>query len=214
MEPIDKAWVIRTYPQTKVMAQYVLYLIANKTEGPDTSVQDKPEHASGSSNAVHTTDEEMSVGAGMIYGPAEHDTCKSESHFFSVSAWAWRGLVMFNRFLGDSDAVSDPGMVATVATAITKIDTALAAATALSLVRDSNGSAFFLPPYAAVNFTPYSSMVGGDGYAGGASYSNFRYFSEMLSSGYFPEEVEAAMNIFRESHTGTLSGMTRFRDHL
>ena len=46
------------------------------------------------------------------------------------------------------------------------------------------------------------------------SYANFRYFAEMLSSGYFSDDIAHAISDFRESHTGTLSGMTRFLDHL
>ena len=47
-----------------------------------------------------------------------------------------------------------------------------------------------------------------------ASYSNFRYFSEMLSSGAMDSEFATAMMDFRETHGGTLSGMTRYTDHL
>ena len=36
-----------------------------------------------------------------------------------------------------------------------------------------------------------------------------RYFSEMLSSQFMGDEVDGALNSFRESHGGTLSGMTR-----
>ena len=36
----------------------------------------------------------------------------------------------------------------------------------------------------------------------------------MLSSEFFNTDVANAINDFRESHTGTLSGMTRFIDHL
>ena len=44
--------------------------------------------------------------------------------------------------------------------------------------------------------------------------ANFRYFSEMLSAQFLGGEIDEALNEFRESHSGTLSGMTRFRDHL
>lgn len=39
-------------------------------------------------------------------------------------------------------------------------------------------------------------------------------YSEMLSSGFLDDPVAQALNDFRESHTGTLSGMTRYTDHL
>jgi hypothetical protein len=38
-----------------------------------------------------------------------------------------------------------------------------------------------------------------------------RYFSEMLSAQFLGPEIDGALNEFRESHGGTLSGMTRFR---
>lgn len=36
----------------------------------------------------------------------------------------------------------------------------------------------------------------------------------MLSAQFMGHEVDLALNMFRETHSGTLSGMTRFRDHL
>jgi hypothetical protein len=87
----------------------------------------------------------------------------------------------------------------------------------------ASGKPFFVPPFASRNFTPYTSMTqssdihdqsGQSGFGGGASYSNFRYFSEMLSAQFLGGEIDEALNEFRESHSGTLSGMTRFRDHL
>ena len=47
-----------------------------------------------------------------------------------------------------------------------------------------------------------------------SSYSNFRYYSEMLSAGFMAPGVAGALMNFREAHGGTLSGMTRFTDHL
>jgi len=47
-----------------------------------------------------------------------------------------------------------------------------------------------------------------------ASYSNFRYYSEMLSSGALSPADAASLMDFRETHGGTLSGMTRYTDHL
>ena len=44
--------------------------------------------------------------------------------------------------------------------------------------------------------------------------SNFRYYSEMLSSGFMTSEMSTALMDFRENKGGTLSGMTRFTDHL
>ena len=160
---------------------------------------------------------------GLIVGPAEHDTCSSEAAFFSINAWTWRGWVEISRFLNDvasspSASGIDPASAAafksTLDGRIAVLAAALNAAADASLVLNpTTGKAFFMPPWAFRNYTPYNSM-NDDGYAGGAPYSNFRYYAEMLSSGFFSTTIETAINDFREAKTGTLSGMTRFRDHL
>ena len=68
--------------------------------------------------------------------------------------------------------------------------------------------------------TCFASMSAGvPGQAGGGSnqntnYANFRIFSETLLAGVLDPEYELAIMNFRESHRGTLLGMTRFRDVL
>lgn len=183
------AWVSRTFLQVKLMAKYIGTLIGNMP-----------------------TKENKNITMGLIYGSAEHDTCRYESHWFSVNSWAWRGLVELKRFLNDTSVVKDPQTAKAASRDIRQLGSALSAATELSLIA-KDGKPYFLPPYLAANFTPYDTMID-SGPGGGASYANFRYFAEMLSSGYFNRSVEIAINDFRESHTGTLSGMTRFRDHL
>jgi hypothetical protein len=42
------------------------------------------------------------------------------------------------------------------------------------------------------------------------NYANFRIFSETLLAGVLEERHELAIMNFRESHQGTLLGMTRF----
>ena len=95
------------------------------------------------------------------------------------------------------------------------LSTALHVAGNASIVR-KDGRPFFLPPFAAVNSTPYASMIerGAAGSSGASSYANFRYWVETLSSSFFESDVVHAISDFRESHTGTLSGMTRCLDHL
>eukprot|EP01047_Picozoa_sp_COSAG01_P044377 COSAG01_NODE_4005_length_5440_cov_8.384947_2_plen_1194_part_00 len=195
-------WIAQTWPQVRLMALYMLELRANATQS--------------------------GVGRGLIFGPAEHDTARSETHWFSISAWTWRGFVQLQRFLTDTDAVDEPEFAQRLLTTSVAFKQDLDRAVVASLVNDSLGLPFFVPPFAATNFTPYTSMTqsGGalldpdcktcldPGFGGGASYANFRYFSEMLSAQFMGHVVDSALNNFRESHGGTLSGMTRFRDHL
>jgi hypothetical protein len=42
------------------------------------------------------------IAKGLIYGPAEFDECLYQQHWFSISAWAWRGLLSLQRFLDDT----------------------------------------------------------------------------------------------------------------
>merc|ERR1712032_343454 len=46
------------------------------------------------------------------------------------------------------------------------------------------------------------------------NYANFRLFSETLLAGVLNDEYEEAIIDFRDTHRGTLTGMTRFRDGL
>ena len=96
------------------------------------------------------------------------------------------------------------------------LSSALDAAVNASLVKNDTNQPYFLPPLAQANATPYTSMImrGAPGTSGSSSYANFRYYAEMLSSGYFSDDIAHAISEFRETHTGTLSGMTRFLDHL
>ena len=43
-----------------------------------------------------------------------------------------------------------------------------------------------------------------------SNYANFRIFAETLLAGVLDPEYELAIMSFRESHRGTLLGMTRF----
>ena len=47
-----------------------------------------------------------------------------------------------------------------------------------------------------------------------ASYTNYRFWPEMLSSGLMPDAAEDAIVHWRRHHGGELMGMTRFYDHL
>merc|ERR1712137_1445136 len=47
-----------------------------------------------------------------------------------------------------------------------------------------------------------------------SQYANFRFFSETLLAGVLDSEYEKAIISFRDTHRGTLTGMTRFRDAL
>ena len=196
----QSSWPSATWSQIRLLAEYTRGLRARNSTAPG------------------------SPGAGMIWGSGEHDTCADPQNFYSTSLWAWRGWTALARFLGDvegSAAAALPGAAALKA-ALETDAAELKAIVDANLAHDSMpvaGGAIFLPPWAAANMTPYTSMVEKNaplpgGYAGGASYANFRYYSETLSSGGLSPELAFGLQRFRESRSGTLSGMTRFQDHL
>jgi hypothetical protein len=192
----ETGWILRTWPQVKLMAQYLHTLRINATKS-------------------------SGVTKGLIYGPAEFDECLYQQHWFSISAWAWRGLLQLQRFISDTAVLTTEKQFAAILLdecAAFKRD--LDAARDAALVRNEAGDPFFIPPYAVENFTPYTAMpysnrgTSQQDYGGGAAYANFRYFSEMLSSQFMGSQIDVAVSEFRESHYGTLSSMTRFRTHL
>ena len=83
-------WVARTWPQVKLMTEYILALRANATTN-------------------------VGIGKGLIYGPAEFDECMYQQHWFSVSAWNWRGLLQLQRFLVDTAVIVEPTLAAKLA---------------------------------------------------------------------------------------------------
>jgi hypothetical protein len=191
-----RKWILRTWPQVKLMAQYIYKLRIN---------------------ATHT----VGIAKGLIYGPAEFDECLYQQHWFSISAYAWRGLLQLQRFLIDTAVLTGEGTyAATLLDECSAFKRDLDAARDAALVRDENGDPFFIPPYAVANFTPYTAMPYSNrgtpqqDYGGGGAYANFRYFSEMLSAQFMGPQIDVALSEFRESHFGTLSSMTRFRTHL
>eukprot|EP01043_Picozoa_sp_COSAG02_P024394 COSAG02_NODE_1331_length_13215_cov_3.173058_3_plen_512_part_00 len=216
LEDEDPTWIKRTFVTIRTMTSYLFSLHNNATQ----FMADPP-------------------ASGLIVGPAEHDTCKDRGPFFSINGWTWRGWTAVLRFLDDTVAVQDARFVAQLHTHITRLAKDLKSAIRESLVQQDG---LFLPPYPAKHFPPYQSMIqktrGHEpnngcsdfavtdclgtanstcdctGFAGGPTYSGFRYYSEMLSSGVLNATVSNAVNDFREAHTGTLSGMTRYSDHL
>ena len=201
---------------------------------------------------------------GMIYGPAEHDTCTMGMggapaivdgqymlYYFSVSMQSWRGMIELGQLLLDfspaiteSEDISSNKFNTSNITAFAEvlleeasafkidIDAQLAAASVVTTKRKTtqkkmieresgdNVSSSSLSSHTTITFVPiavvphgtkpppYSSMTQDTV----ASYSNFRYYSEMLSSGEMPSEYAVALMEFREEHGGMLSGMSRYLD--
>eukprot|EP01059_Diplonema_ambulator_P033914 TRINITY_DN7346_c0_g1_i1.p1 TRINITY_DN7346_c0_g1~~TRINITY_DN7346_c0_g1_i1.p1 ORF type:complete len:887 (+),score=334.46 TRINITY_DN7346_c0_g1_i1:45-2663(+) len=178
------AWAKTNYPQLKNMATYLLGM----------------RHAAVQNNTAFPT-------TGLIYGPAEHDTCRTQEYYFSVNFWSWRGMYALSRYLNQTGMDGQfAGVLGAEAEAYARD---LRVALDASVVPMSGGG-LFIPPYAGLNIVPFQTMVQDTM----ASYSNFRYYSEMLSSGFLNQTMAVALQEFRETHQGMLSGMTRYTNHL
>ena len=180
-------WVATNLPKVLALANYTLGLRRN-----------------GSAHAP-------AAARGMIWGPAEHDTCHYPNYYFSTSMWAWRGMVEFGGWLAEEEATQRHLVFAKeLLIEAGAFNADLRAAFDASVVKNGTSGELFVPPVAGPEQPPFGSMIESTL----ASYSNFRYYSEMLSSGFMSAEEALALSAFRESHQGTLSGMTRFQDHL
>ena len=144
------------------------------------------------------------------------------------------------RFLAETTVLADPAFASQLESHISRLAADLRVAVEGSLVRRA-GEPYFLPPFAASEFPPYTSMASVtrghepgngcpdvptancsampancscEGFAGGPLYAGFRYYSEMLSSGFLAPPVAAAIFTFRATHAGTISGLGVIDGHL
>eukprot|EP00052_Salpingoeca_macrocollata_P022678 m.197901 g.197901 ORF g.197901 m.197901 type:complete len:939 (+) comp21867_c0_seq3:48-2864(+) len=190
---------------------------------PDTGKDWVTQHIDAAFNMVNYTyalrlnatarEDVGSVSYGLIYGAPEHDTCQVEGFYYHNNVWFVRGLLEFGKFLRDVCPEFCPqyaayGKIYLDEAARFRAD--VLASLAKTVVNDQHGQPYFIPPVAQEFFKPFGTMIE----SVLAEYSNFRYFSELLGADILPLELSTALQNFRESTTGTVSGITRWSDHL
>jgi len=146
------------------------------------------------------------ITRGLLYGSPEADTHKETEYYLSGSAWAWRGLLELARVLRDHAVgapFTPPGELARECDALR--EDILRAARA-SLVP---GDPPFLPPYPGAA-TPFPSMTADTL----ASYTNYRYWPELLSAEALDADLADAVLEYRRRRGGELMATTRFADGL
>ena len=150
----------------------------------------------------------------MLYCRAD-DTCHSPGYYYHNNAWFWRGMVEAGKFFRDvcgalpvCGALAAQGPVLLAEAARFRAD--IEASLALACTFDGQGNPLFIPPIAQVAYPPFKSMIESTV----AEYSNFRYFSELLGADFLSPAMSVALQEFRETHQGTVSGITRWSDHL
>jgi hypothetical protein len=179
---------------------------------------------------------------GIVPGSPEHDICRDPGYFFSINVWYVRGLLSLSKMHSAFPNLSQNKTLESALLPTAKAwRSDVNAAANFTAVRRSDGTGlFFMSPVVGSVYslrTPSSPplLVGGDESTcilrgtcfasmtaatedGGSNqhtnYANFRIFSETLLAGVLEPQFELSIMEYRESHRGTLMGMTRFRDLL
>ncbi|MBC8872808.1 MAG: hypothetical protein H8E44_25525 [Planctomycetes bacterium] len=150
---------------------------------------------------------ETDVRHGLISGSPEADTRKEVDYYYSGNVWTWRGWKEIGRLLVESenDEMIRRGqqLLAECETYRTDIETSIEK----SICRDTQP--VFVPPVAGFD-KPFERMTQ-DRFA---SYTNYRYWIEMLSAGFLRPDWHDAIIDYRKTHGGELFGTTRFSGHL
>lgn len=143
---------------------------------------------------------------GLISGSPEADTRKDIGKYFHNNGWVVKGLRRWAD-LCERRKVSPTTAIPT----IRKVSEALAQDT-LAAIRKTwpaDRSDWWLPPQVASSQRPTRLTATTE-----ASYTNYRYWPELLSSGLLPADMANRIVEARLSAGGQFCGMTRFAGHL
>ncbi len=190
--------------------------------------------------AVARDDPAGSVTRGLIWGSPEHDTCTEPDFYYHINAWFLRGELESGKFLRDVCPTHCPQFAAMGQVLLddaAEYAKDLAASLALTVVAldddagdgaaggdnedDADAGAgaagsvatatqLFVPPIARLGAVPFKTMTQDEL----SSYSNFRYYSELLGADVLSPSLSVALQDFREGASGTVSGITRWSSHL
>ncbi len=143
---------------------------------------------------------------GLMTGVPEADTRKDTGKYFHNNAWVVKGLACWADLCDRRQAAPT-----TPAAAIRTTAAALAADTLRAIRRTwpADASEWWLPPRIEPMPLPTSLTSTVE-----ASYTNYRYWPELLSSGLLPAELANRVVDARLTAGGQFCGMTRFSDHL
>jgi len=143
---------------------------------------------------------------GLIRGVPEADTSKDVGKYFHNNAWVVKGL---RRWADLCERLA--ASPTTAVPAVRKVAAALAQDTLRAIGRTwpADRSDWWLPPRVEPLSRPESLTATRD-----ASYTNYRYWPELLSSGLLPADLARRVVDARLSAGGQFCGMTRFSDHL
>jgi hypothetical protein len=142
-------------------------------------------------------DEQARSPSGLIPGAPEADRREQIGIYFHNNGWAWRGLRDIAPLLGhEGDAARCESFGKIVRAAIDK-------------AANRSVTPMFIPPMPEKTpfniMTPFETMTESDF----ASYTNYRYWPELLSSGILSREQMEAVIAYRNTHGGEIAGLGR-----
>lgn len=143
---------------------------------------------------------------GLITGVPEADTRENVARYFHNNGWVARGL---NEWAGLCDRTK--ATPSTSAGTVRSSDGRLTEDTLAANNRTwpSESSDWWLPARTGILPHPEDMTDGNE-----ASYTNYRYWPELLSSGILPPAMANRLVEARLNHGGQFCGMTRFMDWL
>ncbi len=152
---------------------------------------------------------------GLIPGLPEADYHDQDGEweriYYSGDAWAARGLMDFGKMLAEAAQMHDDAADAERAETLLRGGKSYAAdirASVAQCQREADGLTFVpATPDDTVPFPTLTCNVQ-------ASYCNYRYFPEMLSSAVLGEQTEQAIIRYRRERGGEVLGTTRFMERL
>ncbi len=144
---------------------------------------------------------------GLISGSPEADTRAEVNYYFSGNFWAWRGWLEIARLFTESEEEALRRRGVELLAECQAYQTDIEASIEKSVLRDIDPS--FVPPVPDFD-KPFDTMTQNRF----ASYTNYRYWIEMLSAGFLRPEWRDAIIDYRTKHGGELLGTTRFNGHL
>ena len=144
---------------------------------------------------------------GLIMGSPEADTREDVDYYFSGDVWTLRGWTEIARLLADGDNEAQRQRGQQLLAECQAYANDVEAGIQRSIQPETQP--LFVPPTAGFD-KPFDRMTQ-DRFA---SYTNYRYWIEMLSSGFLRPQWHDAIIDYRTTHGGDLLGTTRFSGHL
>ncbi len=143
---------------------------------------------------------------GLIAGSPEADTRKHVSKYFHNNGWVVKGLQAWAELCKRREAspVTSPKIVAAAAGKL-RDDTLRA----IKATWPADPNDWWLSPRVEPTERPARATATRD-----ASYTNYRYWPELLSSGLLPPSLANRVVASRLTAGGQFCGMTRFQNHL